>query len=168
MAVQGMWQAISPAAGLSYSLCCYDYVLFLTFALMQPQSAAKSFLPLTIIFVVTSLLFFTLRSQLEAWGISTNVMIVGNLILFLATLGSFSLYTKAIRNNNVQVFLRMVYGGMFLKMMICLIAAFVYIVSVKKGVSKGAIFGCMFLYFLYTFVEVSILMKLSKQQKKNV
>ncbi len=60
-------------------------------------------------------------------------MIVGNIILFLATAGSFSLYHKALRNNNVQVFLRMVYGGMFLKMMICLIAAFIYIVSVKKA-----------------------------------
>lgn len=135
---------------------------------MQPQSAAKAFLPLTIIFVLTSALLILLRSLWEGWGISTNVMLAGNIILFLATAGSFNLYNKALRNNNVQVFLRMVYGGMFLKMMICLIAAFIYIVSVKKGVSKGAIFGCMFLYFLYTFVEVSILMKLSKQQKKNV
>jgi hypothetical protein len=135
---------------------------------MQPQSAARAFLPLTIIFVVTSALLLILRSLWESWGINPDVMIVGNIILFLATAGSFSLYHKALRNNNVQVFLRMVYGGMFLKMMICLIAAFIYIVTVKKGVSKGAIFGCMFLYFVYTFVEVSILMKLSKQQKKNV
>ena len=135
---------------------------------MQPQSAAKAFLPLTIIFVVTSALLLIFRSLWESWGINPDVMMVGNIILILATAGSFSLYNKAIRNNNVQVFLRMVYGGMFLKMMICLIAAFIYIVSVKKGVSKGAIFGCMFLYFVYTFVEVSILMKLSKQQKKNV
>lgn len=132
------------------------------------QSAAKPFLPLTVIFVVTSALFIVLRSLWEKWGISPNVMIIGNMILFLATAASFSLYQKALRNNNVQVFLRMVYGGMFLKMMICLIAAFIYIVTVKKGVSKGAIFGCMFLYLLYTFVEISILMKLSKQQKKNV
>ena len=135
---------------------------------MQPQSAARAFLPLTIIFVITSALLLIFRSLWESWGINPDVMMIGNIILFLATAGSFSLYNKAIRNNNVQVFLRMVYGGMFLKMMICLIAAFIYIVSVKKGVSKGAIFGCMFLYFVYTFVEVSILMKLSKQQKKNV
>lgn len=135
---------------------------------MQSQSAAKAFLPLTIIFVITSALFLTLRSLWQGWGISPDVMIVGNIILFLATAGSFSLYQKSLRSNNVQVFLRMVYGGMFLKMMICLIAALIYIVTFKKGVSKGAIFGLMFLYLVYTFVEVSILMKQSKQQKKNV
>ena len=135
---------------------------------MQPTSVSRSFLPISIIFVVSTALLLVLRSTFESWGISVNVMIVGNVILFFATLASFLLYTRAIRNNNVQVFLRMVYGGMFLKMMVCLIAAFVYIVTVKKGVSKGAVFGCMFLYFLYTFVEVAILMKLSKQQKKNV
>ncbi|NML22162.1 hypothetical protein HHL16_14865 [Pseudoflavitalea sp. G-6-1-2] len=135
---------------------------------MQPTSVSRSFLPITVIFVISTALLLTLRSTFESWGISVNVMIVGNVILFFATLASFLLYYKSLRNNNVQVFLRMIYGGMFLKMMICLITAFVYIVTVKKGVSKGAVFGCMFLYFLYTFVEVAILMKLSKQQKKNV
>lgn len=135
---------------------------------MQPQSASRAFLPLTIIFVISSALLLIFRSVWAGWGINPDVMIVGNIILFLATAGSFNLYHRSLRNNNVQVFLRLVYGGMFLKMMICLVAAFIYIVTVRKGVSKGAIFGCMFLYFLYTFVEVSILMKLSKQQKKNV
>jgi len=54
---------------------------------------------------------------------------------------------------------------MFLKMLICLIAAFAYIATFGKNVNKPAIFGCMFLYFLYTFVEVSILLRLSKEQK---
>jgi hypothetical protein len=59
----------------------------------------------------------------------------------------------------------MIYGGMFAKMIICLIAAVAYIMAVKKGVSKGAVFGCMFLYFVYTFVEISIIMKLSRKEK---
>jgi hypothetical protein len=59
----------------------------------------------------------------------------------------------------------MIYGGMFAKMIICLIAAVAYIMAAKKDVSKGAVFGCMFLYFLYTFVEISIIMKLSRKEK---
>jgi hypothetical protein len=59
----------------------------------------------------------------------------------------------------------MIYGGMFAKMLICLFAALIYIMIAKKGVSKGAIFGCMFLYFVYTFVEISIIMKLSRKDK---
>jgi hypothetical protein len=59
----------------------------------------------------------------------------------------------------------MIYGGMFAKMLICLFAALVYIMIVKKDVSKGAIFGLMFLYFVYTFMEISIIMKLSRKEK---
>ncbi len=132
---------------------------------MENISASRTFLPLTILFVITNGLFIALRSRLDSWGIDTNVCIGGNLILFTATLISFYLYQKGIRNRNNQAFLRMVYGGMFAKLMICLLAAFIYIFSVKKDVSKGAIYMCMFLYFLYTFAEVSVLLKLSKQQK---
>ena len=92
-------------------------------------------------------------------------MIAGNSILFVATFISFYLFTRSLSNNNVHAFLRMIYGGMFVKMLICLFAALIYIMIVKKGVSKGAIFGCMFLYFVYTFVEISIIMKLSRKDK---
>ena len=59
----------------------------------------------------------------------------------------------------------MIYSGMFAKMLICLFAALIYIMIVKKNVSKGAVFGCMFLYFVYTFVEISIIMKLSRKNR---
>ena len=94
-----------------------------------------------------------------------DVLIIGNLILFIATLLSFFLYTRALKNDKPHKFLKYIYGGMFLKMLICLIATFIYIASVGQAVNKPAIFGCMFLYFVYTFVEVSILLRLSKQQK---
>ena len=47
--------------------------------------------------------------------------------------------------------MRMIYGGMFAKMLICLFAALHLHHVVKKGCKQGAIFGCMFLYFVYTF-----------------
>lgn len=92
-------------------------------------------------------------------------MIVGNTILFAATALSFYLYQKSLRNNNVHAFMRMIYSGMFAKMMICLFAALIYIMTVKKEVSKGAVFGLMFLYFVYTFAEISIIMKLSRKER---
>ena len=88
----------------------------------------------------------------------------GNAVLLVATLVSFFLYTRSLKNNQPAAFLRYIYSGMFLKMMICLFAAFIYIAS-TNNVNKPALFGCMFLYFVYTFVEVSILLQLSKQQK---
>jgi hypothetical protein len=59
----------------------------------------------------------------------------------------------------------MIYGGMFLKMMICLFAAFIYIMVAGKTVNKGAIIVCLFLYLVYSSVEIILLLKQSKQRK---
>ena len=125
----------------------------------------RAFMPIPVIFLITNAIVLTAQNTFASWRIDPDVVMVSNLILFAATCISFYFYSRALRNNNVQVFLRMIYGAMFLKMMICLIAAFIYISSAGKAVSKGAIFASMFLYFLYAFVEIAILMKLSKQQK---
>jgi FtsH-binding integral membrane protein len=85
-------------------------------------------------------------------------------VLGLATIFSFSLYQRSLSNNSPQAFMRYIYSGMFIKMLICIFAAFIYIASVDN-VNKPAIFGCMFLYFVYTFIEVSILLRQSKQDK---
>lgn len=132
---------------------------------MQNLSFLKPFRPITIIFILTTGLLLVLGQRLANYHINPDVVRVGNLILFLATLVSFFLYFRALQNDRVQVFLRMIYSGMFIKMMTCLFAAIIYISIAGKQTSKGAIFVLMFLYFLYTFLEISIVMKLSKQQK---
>jgi L-asparagine transporter-like permease len=129
------------------------------------KNEGRPFLPILLIFVVTTALFIAIPTLEFLWGMDKTVMLVGNLILFLATYISFNLYRRSLVNNNVHAFLRMIYGGMFAKMMICLFAAVIYIMIARKDVSKGAIFGCMFLYFVYTFVEISIVMKLSRKEK---
>ena len=118
-----------------------------------------------ILFLVSNALFLAGKRWLESIDVDTDVLIIGNCILFVATLLSFYLYSRSLKNNQPHQFLKYIYGGMFLKMLICLIAAFIYIASLGKDVNKAAIFGCMFLYFLYTLVEVSILLRLSKEQK---
>jgi hypothetical protein len=125
----------------------------------------RPFVPIVLIFAVTTLLFLAVPSLKFLWNMDKRVMIAGNCILFVATFISFYFYSRSLSNNNVHAFLRMIYGGMFAKMMICLFAALIYIMIVKKDVSKGAIFGCMFLYFVYTFVEISIVMKLSRKER---
>ena len=61
--------------------------------------------------------------------------------------------------------MKYIYGAMFTKMMVCAFAAIGYILATGKNVNKGGIFAGIFLYFLYTFVEVAAVMKLSKQNK---
>lgn len=132
---------------------------------MKNTNPWRSFLPILIIFMVFNVIILVLPGIEALWGMNRMVMAVGNAILFGATGVSFYLYGKALSNNNVHAFLRMIYGGMFAKMMICLFAAMIYIMVAKKNVSKGAVFGLMFLYFVYTFVEISIVMKLSRKNR---
>ncbi|HKP31617.1 MAG TPA: hypothetical protein VJT83_02785 [Chitinophagaceae bacterium] len=125
----------------------------------------KPFFPLLLIFILTNSVLVFYQVRLRRIGIDVDVALIGNVILLVATLLSFLLYRKSMQSDKPQKFLKFIYGGMFLKMLICLIAAFVYIVVFGKDVNKPALFVCMFLYFLYTFVEVSILLRLSKEQK---
>jgi hypothetical protein len=132
---------------------------------MEIKSPGRSFLPMLILFVLTSLLIVVLKQKLAEWNMDANVLLAGNGILFVATIISFLLYIKALRNPNVQVFLRMLYGSLLVKMVFCLTATLLYVFLAGKAVSKFAVIGCFVLYLLYTFTEVKILMGLSKLQK---
>lgn len=132
---------------------------------MENNSFIRVFLPVLILFIILNGLFLTAGKLAAKYNIDTGLLIGGNLVLFIATAVSFFLYYKALRNNNVQAFLRMIYGGMFLKMMICLFTAFIYIMVVGKNVNKGGIIGCLFLYLVYSSIEIALLLKQSKHRK---
>ena len=132
---------------------------------MTNNRRRKPFWPIILIYVISTAVLITGKRWAATYGLDSDILIIGNTVLALATLISFFLYQRSLGNNQPQAFLRYIYSGMFLKMMICLVAAFIYIVLAGKGVNKPALFGCMFLYFVYTFVEVSILLRMSKQQK---
>ena len=134
---------------------------------MTNNPVLKAFRPLMLIFIITTALFITSKARFAQWNINADVLIIGNVVLFLATAVSFFLFSRSLGSKNPQAVVRSVYGGVFSKMMICLITVFIYISIVGKEVNKAGIFGCMFLYLLYTTIEVMVLMKLSKQ-KKNV
>lgn len=132
---------------------------------MDKKTAAKAFLPITLIFLITSSFFVTGRSLLTKWGVDTDVLIIGNILLILLTAFSFYQHTKALRNKNIHAFLRMIKGSMLIKMGVCGVAALIYILASGKKVNSGGVLGFMFLYFLYTLTEAAIVMKLSKQNR---
>jgi hypothetical protein len=137
------------------------------FYMMSNNTVSRSFRPLFLLFIITTALFITSRARFAQWDVNTDVLIIGNVVLFAATAVSFYLFSRSMGSKKPLAIVRAVYGGVFSKMMICLITVFIYVSIAGKGVNKAGIFGCMFLYLLYTVLEVAILMKLSKQ-KKNV
>jgi hypothetical protein len=131
----------------------------------QTKSRSQPISRFVVIFIVLTIIIFILKSWTRGNDIEYVVLLSGNAVLFLATLFSFYLYNKALRNNNPNVFIKFIYAGMFLKMIICLIAAMIYIFIARSGVSKFGLFGCFILYIIYTFAEVKILTQLSKQRR---
>lgn len=132
---------------------------------MESKTPRRQFLPILIIFILSSLSFLIAKQWLIGRNIDPMVLLTGNAILFLATAISFLLYAKALRNANVQVFLRMLYGSLLVKMFFCLAATLLYVLMTGPGVSKFAVLGCFGMYVIYTFAEVKILMRLTKFQK---
>lgn len=131
---------------------------------MINKQKRKPWWPIAMVYIISNAILLTGRRWAENYNVDINILIIGNTVLLIATLASFYLYDRSLKHNQPQAFLRYIYSGMFIKMMICLFAAFIYIAA-SKNVNKAALFGCMFLYFVYTFIEVSILLRLSKQQK---
>lgn len=132
---------------------------------LKKAGAAKIFLPILIVFLGVNVFSIVFSKTLEKVHIEQEVLLIGNLVLFCVTVLSFLLYQKAMMAGNTTNFIKNVYGGMFLKFFVCIIAAFIYIYNARQSVNKAGVFALMFLYLVYTFLEISIVMKNSKHKK---
>lgn len=121
--------------------------------------------PMILIFIFLNAFFIVGKTWLANKGIDQAVLIGGNLLLFLVSLITFLITYRSLKAKNPNVFVRAMYGGFIIKFFVVAIAAFIYIMITKKNVNKPALFFCMGLYVLYTFFEVSSLMRVLKQKK---
>lgn len=124
----------------------------------------KRFAPVLLFFIILNVLFFAARTWLVQWNVDLKVLAIGNLFLFLVTLLSFIVAQKGLKSSNPHAFVRSVYSSILLKLFLCIIAAFAYIAVHRTELNKPALFTCMGLYLVYTFLEVSVLMKMLKQK----
>jgi len=133
---------------------------------MGNKVTGRSFLPIVVVFVLVSLFIWLAGPLLEAWKADRWVLTGGNVLLFLVTLISFMLYSKALRSANVHAFVRVMYGSLLIKMLVCLVATFIYASVAGRAVNRNGILCCFVFYILYTFFEVKILMELTRKQGK--
>ena len=128
------------------------------------SKSRRAFLPIVVLFIILNGLFIAGKGMLDRWGADQDVLIWGNLLLFVITLVSFLLAQKGLKSTNPHAFVRSVYGSIMLKLFVCLIAAFIYIFLNRQNLNKPAFFTLMGLYLVYTFMEVSTLTKMLKQR----
>lgn len=131
---------------------------------MQNNPIRKTSSVLIYLFLGFSALFGTGWVIFARNPVDFAVLLIGNLLLFAVSFYSLRLGIKALQHKNVQVFLRLVYSSLLIKLFLLSIAALIYIARVKQEVNKPALFGCFGLYLIYTFTEVRLVMQQSKQK----
>ncbi len=131
------------------------------------KETRQLFVPLVILFIVLNALFIGGKSWLAKYGMSQDVLIIGNAILFVVTIASLYFHVKGFLHKNIQVFFRSVYGALMIKMLVCAAAVIIYAMVAKPNINKPALYVCMALYFVYSFLEVRMVFRLLKQKKEN-
>ena len=124
----------------------------------------RNFFPAIMIFLVLNSGLLIMMNRLEDWGFDYTVLVFGNLLIFGISFLSYWMAVKGLTTKNNHAFFRWVYGSIMIKLFLLAGVAFIYIVMNKKEVNKPSLFFCMGLYIIYTFIEVSALMKVNKQK----
>jgi hypothetical protein len=130
---------------------------------MTPRS--RTFTGLVILFVIVSLIAFILKEQLSRINVDYRVILGANTLLFLFGMMSLLLHRNALSNPNPQAFIRSVMLANVIKILGLAAAAFIYITVAGKSTSTNAVFGGLFLYIIYTWVEKRATIQLSKTGK---
>ena len=125
----------------------------------------KPWLPLVLLFIILNAGFFAAQKLLRQKGFDTEVLLAGNLVVFVATILSFYISYRSVTSPNPNASIRSLYGSFMVKFFLIITAAFVYIMVAKKAVNKPALFACMGLYLVYMVVEISSLQRLIRQRK---
>lgn len=131
------------------------------------KEQVKLYVPMIILFVVMNGFFIAGKNMLARYGFSQDVLIIGNVILFVVTLISLYFLIKGFLHNNVQVFFRSVYAALMIKMFFCAAAVIIYALIAKQHINKPALYICIALYFVYSFIEVRTIFRLLKHKKEH-
>ncbi len=125
----------------------------------------KPFAVMILVFVVITAIGFLLQNQLEGKKVDTDVVLGGNLILFLLSLFTLRRSAAAINDPNPHAFVTSYYAGFLIRLAGVAAAAFFYIYSMQGNVTKESVFVFMGLYAIYSMIEVSTLRKMLKEKK---
>lgn len=123
--------------------------------------------PIILLFLALNVLVVVFRRSLTSEGFFVDLLIIGNIILFSMTMLSFFLLYRGLKATSTPGFLRSVYGSFMIKFFIVLVAVFGYAFMNKGNLNKHSLFTLMFLYLVYTFLEIKTLMKLSRKVNSN-
>ncbi len=113
---------------------------------------------IAVLLSLTVIIYFA--GNMEA--ITRNVLLGGNLIVFVLSFLSYFISSRYTQSSNNSQFMRGVLGGTFLKFFLALVIGLIYIVVNKADIKIGDILGLMLLYIIYSSIETAFLAKSSR------
>jgi len=124
----------------------------------------KKYVPVIVLFVFINAMVFIFKSFLQLNGFEIRFLLIANTILLILSLSGFFIQLRGLKSSNVNAFIRGVYSSLLLKMIIIMIAVFVYMFITNGKVNKPSLFTSMGIYLLYTSIEVTQLMKIARRK----
>jgi hypothetical protein len=127
--------------------------------------AKKLYLPLVILFICINAFLIAGKKWLANHGIDQTVVIYGNLLLGMVTFLSLYFYQRAMTHPSTAGFLRNTYSGIMIKLFVCMVVVLLYALTAGKNINKGGLFASIFLYLVYTILEMRSLLRWNKERK---
>ncbi|HAI84131.1 MAG TPA: hypothetical protein DCL43_10705 [Chitinophagaceae bacterium] len=121
---------------------------------------------LTVVFLTVNALSSPLQATFQQYQIQTSVVLWGNVLLFVLSIGAALLHGVGMRSTDPYVFYRMVMLATMQKLFISAIAVVLYIVAVGKAKNAPGIYVGMGLYLVYTTIEVVGALRLSNKRQQ--
>ncbi len=126
---------------------------------MNTKHLSKAILPLFILFIVIDSFILYSHSYFTSTLIDLMAIFVCNCLLFVLSVLSLVMHEKAIQQKNANAMVRSVMGATLLKLFVLATAAFIYLFLKKSSNVTYTLFIVMFMYILYTGMEVRTALK---------
>jgi len=126
---------------------------------MNTKNLSKAILPLFILFIVIDSFILYSHSYFTSTLIDLMAIFVCNCLLFVLSVLSLVMHEKAIQQKNANAMVRSVMGATLLKLFVLATAAFIYLFLKKSANVTYTLFIVMFMYILYTGMEVRTALK---------
>jgi hypothetical protein len=123
----------------------------------------KALRPVIILFILINLIGMAGYTQLPALGIDVDVFLVGNLFVCILTLFSFWMLFRGLKAKSTSGFLSSVYSSFIIKLAFAGLLVVAYAKLKGAAMNTPAIFSSLFLYLLYTFLEVKGLLAMIRK-----
>lgn len=127
---------------------------------MKLRNALK---PIMILFVLVNLVGIVFGVRLSALGLDPDVFLVGNLLVAIITFLSFWMLYRGLQAKSTAGFLASVYGSFIIKLAIAFLVVVIYAKWTGPTMNMPGVFSAMFLYLVYTFMEVKGLLQMLKK-----